>query len=358
MTSQTQTETEDQLQGLRSALQAIGLSAAPEPMPDTGLAHAHYRLPGTGWIARVPKQSQMQLEAADNLAYQSACYTRASISGHAPKLAHLLPPKADLPRGALIVEEIIGRPARLPEDLEAIMIALAAIHALPTPAAAGEHAPLLAPADPLRDLLEEIEEQSAYIAAAGVAPETEDVIQRGVEMLRTLALQEARPSKRLISFDAHPGNFLIDSAGKAVLVDLEKCRYSAPQLDIAHATLYTSTTWDVQSHAVLSVEEAACAHDWWLGAIGSRDWAQDARSWLLPMRRAMWLWSLTWCAKWRVLSGRAAKSDVDGEDWSAEQSDAALVAHVADRVDHYLSPETVEMVDAGFEGLDAVMGHP
>ena len=37
--------------------------------------------------------------------------------------------------------------------------------------------------------------------------------------------------------------------GCAVLVDLEKCRYSYAQPDLAHATRYTSTTWDAASSA-------------------------------------------------------------------------------------------------------------
>src|SRR5690606_29626754 len=62
-------------------------SEAPlEPLPDLGLAHAHVRLAGSGVLARIPKQSQMGLAAADNLAYQAACFERAAASGHAPRL--------------------------------------------------------------------------------------------------------------------------------------------------------------------------------------------------------------------------------------------------------------------------------
>ena len=168
----------------------------------------------------------------------------------------MLPPSAALPRGGLIVEEIEGRAARLPEDLPAIMAALAAIHALPVPAET-ERAPLLSPADPLAGLLEEIGAQAEYLGIARVAPDTREVLEDNIAALRDLASRDARPPRRLISFDAHPGNFLITPSGRAVLVDLEKARYSAPPLDLAHATLYTSTTWDVASHAVLSPEETA-----------------------------------------------------------------------------------------------------
>jgi hypothetical protein len=346
--------TSDLLVGLRTALSAVGVVAELEPMADTGLAHAHFRLKGTGLIARVPKQSQMQLGAEQNLAYQASCYVRTSRSGHAPRLAQVVPPTTALPRGALVVEEISGRAPQLPEDLDAIVDALAAIHRLDVPVAQAR-TPLLDPLDPLDDLLSEISAQAEYLAPADIAPETESVIRGGIAQLRALARDEARPAKRLMSFDAHPGNFLLDAHGRAILVDLEKCRYSAPQLDLAHATLYTSTTWDVASQAVLSTDEVGSAHVRWLDRLGDTDWADAAAYWLVPMRRAMWLWSMTWCAKWRVLSGGSARGDGAGEDWSAEGSEAGLIDHVRGRVDHYLAPETATMVESEFETLSQML---
>jgi thiamine kinase-like enzyme len=333
---------------LALALDAAGIApGTPALMPDTGLAHDHVRLGGTGWIARLPKQSQMQLGAAENLAYQAACFTRASASGHAPRLHAVLPPSDALPRGGLVVEEIVGRVARLPEDLPAIMAALAAIHALPVPEK-DRRPPLLDPADPLAGLLEEIGSQAAYLHA--VDPETRAIIETHFAALRDLAADGPRPPKRLISFDAHPGNFLITPEGGAVLVDLEKARYSAPPLDLAHATLYTSTTWDVATHAVLTPEQVAEACHHWLDCLPGPERAALA-PWILPMRRAMWLWSMTWCAKWRVLSGAEAKATQDGEDWAADKSEAALIAHVRGRVDHYLAPATAARMDQDFARL-------
>ncbi|SEM03288.1 Thiamine kinase [Roseovarius azorensis] len=332
---------------LADALRGAGIApGAPALMPDTGLAHDHIRLTGTGRIARLPKQSQMQLGAVENLAYQAACFTRASVSGHAPRLFAVLPPSDALPRGGLIVEDIIGRPARLPGDLPAIVAALAAIHALPVPDAQ-DRAPLLNPPDPLAGLLEEIGAQAAYLDAAAIAPETRAILDRHLTALRDLAAADARPPKRLISFDAHPGNFLIDTSGRAILVDLEKARYSAPPLDLAHATLYTSTTWDMASHAILTPEETATACRKWLDHLPAEDRAALA-PWILPMRRAMWLWSMTWCAKWRVLSGQTARPDAQGEDWAASNSEAALVTHVRGRVDHYLDSRTAARIDKEF----------
>lgn len=330
---------------LMAALAAEGQAPGlPELMPDTGLAHDHIRLGGTGRIARLPKQSQMRLGTRENLAYQAACFERASVSGHAPRLHAVLAPSDVLPRGGLVVEEITGRTARLPEDLPAIMAALAAIHALPVPEAA-TRAPLLDPGDPLADLLAEIEAQAEYLHAAH--PDTCAIIETHIAALRDLAASDACPPKRLISFDAHPGNFIVTPEGRAVLVDLEKARYSAPPLDLAHATLYTSTTWDVASYAVLEPHDVARACHHWLESLPLSERATFS-PWILPMRRAMWLWSMTWCAKWRVLSGAGAKPGSDGEDWAADNSAAALITHVRGRVDHYLDPETAARLDSEF----------
>lgn len=345
-------------EALRSALRAAGQAAADaplEPLADTGLAHAHVRLAGTGLLARIPKQSQLGLPAAEHLAYEAACFERAAPSGHVPRLHAVLPPQPGLPRGALIVDEILGRPARLPQDLGAIAAALAALHALPPPL---EPAPLRAPDDPLVALRDEVLAQSAYLEAARLEPAALRRITAGLDALRDLAAAPARPPRRLIAFDGHPGNYLVRADGRAMLVDLEKARYGPPPLDLAHATLYTSTTWDAASAAVLEMPDLVAFHRAWLEA--QPDPAAHAR-WIVPLRQAMALWSLTWCAKWRVLSDRPASCSPGGEDWSADLSDAALVRHVRERVDHYLSVPVVERVWDEASTLGAHLGrssHP
>jgi hypothetical protein len=118
-------------------------------------------------------------------------------------------------------------------------------------------------------------------------------------------------------------------------------------LDLAHATLYTSTTWDVESRAVaLTPEDLHAAQQRWAERVHAD---AEERAWIAPLRRAMALWSITWCAKWRALSAappRAHRNDggSGGEDWSAALSEDALVAHVRERVEHYLSREAMESV--------------
>ena len=337
-------------------------SAPLERLKDKGLAHDHVRLCGTGVLARIPKQSQLQLSAQDNLAYQRACFERASAAGHAPHLRGVMPPSLHLPRGALLVEEIVGRNAALPCDLGLIVQALASIHALPLPAVADRH-PLINAPDPLQAMLDEVTGQARHVPAAAAGSRVESVIHSELARLRNACAQSDRPPRHLIAFDGHPGNFIVrggvgsqdDSQAQAVLVDLEKCRYSYPGLDLAHATLYTSTTWDLDSQAVLSVEDVVRAYTTWAHAVGALA-ADSAQAWHVPLRRAMWLWSITWCAKWRALSGHAAHLSADGEDWSTEHSGSALVAHVRGRVDHYLSPAVVGRVLEEFDALDQALG--
>jgi hypothetical protein len=342
----------DVIQRLQSALQEAGHPAAGHllvPLADKGLAHDHVRLLGTGLLARIPKQSQLGLAAQDNLDYQRACFGRAAASGHTPVLHGVLAPSAHLPRGALLVQEIVGRAVCLPDDLPALAAALAALHAGPLPDAAAR-APLLNAADPLQALVHEINTQATHLGEAGLPAAVLTAIDGERRRLQTRAAGSDRPARCLIAFDAHPGNFIVRPDGSAVLVDLEKCRYAFPGLDLAHATLYTSTTWDLDTRVVLSMDEVLGFYAAWAGAAGPI--GQAAQAWHGPLRRAMWLWSITWCAKWRALSGVAAEARADGEDWSGERSEAALVAHVRERVDHYLSPAVVDEVLDGFNRFE------
>jgi hypothetical protein len=348
------------LQALRQALQEqwpeVALSSLA-PLKAKGLAHDHVRLLGTGWLARIPKQSQMQLAAAENLAYQSACFERASVAGHAPRCLRVIAPCQSLPRGALIVQEIEGRNAQLPTDLGLIARSMAALHRLPLPQA-DAMPPLLHAPDPLQAMWNEIQAQASYMPQAQLAPTVAAKIHRELERFQDLCAQPHRPVKRLIAFDGHPGNFVIQTreqnSSKAYLVDLEKCRYSYPGFDLAHATLYTSTTWDIDTHTVLNPEQVLHTYSAWSEHVDAA-LASDAQRWHIPLRRAMWLWSITWCAKWRVASTAATATAKDGEDWSAQNLDTALATHVRERVDHYLSASAVDWVLDEFEQLEQLL---
>jgi hypothetical protein len=325
-----------------------------EALPDKGLAHWHVRLKGTGLLARIPKQSQMDLAASENLRYQSVCFRRAAPSGHVPLLHSVIEPADGMPRGALLVEEIVGAPASEPRHLAAIVQALAAIHALPVPLPQ-DRAPLLNEPDPLAGLVAFIDAQARYLDHPSVpAASARAVEARLAGLTQRMAPAVQNCPQRLISFDAHPGNFLITPSGKAVLVDLEKLRYSHPPLDLAHATLYTSTTWDRDASFELSTEAVARAYATWASAVGESI-AGPCRRALVPLRELMWLWSVTWCAKWLAESAGDQGAGGDGEDWSARNSEAALIEHVRDRVNDYLSMRCIERMLAEFHELQDLL---
>lgn len=335
------------------ARKSIYADCVLETLPDKGLAHHHIRLSGTGVIARIPKQSQLNLSAPDNLRYQAAGFERASRGGHVPALIDILLPDTNLPRGALLVQEIIGATPCLPANLADISRAMASFHALSLPPDA-QRRPLRDSADPLQDMLDEITGQAVFLAQISLSPVSRHEIQQALQSLERRCQSRARPQKRLISFDTHPGNFLIAANGQAVLVDLEKARYSYPSFDLAHATLYTSTTWDVDTCAELTHDQIVSVYTAWEAAVND-DMAREYRGWHGPLRLAMWLWSITWCAKWQVLSQRESTGLGRAEDWSYQLSPRSLIAHVRGRVGHYLSTDIVHRVFAECQVLEKTL---
>ena len=162
--------------------------------------------------------------------------------------------------------------------------------------------------------------------------------------------------QRLICFDAHPGNVLITPSGKAVLVGLEKLRYSYPPLDLTRAALYASTTWGRDASFELSTEAVARAYATWGSAVGE-SMAGPCRRALVPLRELMWLWSVTWCAKWLAESTCSHGARSDGEDGSARNSEAALIEHVQNRVNDCLSMRCTKRMLAELHELQAPVGN-
>lgn len=342
---------ESQLPALHQAIQHLAdiEVAALAVMPTTGLAHDHVTIAGTNWLLRVPRQSQMRLNAAENLTYQQTCFERMSASGYTPRCHLHIEPSDALPMGALLVDRIHGEVLQLPQQLNLAAEALAAIHALPL-AEPGQRAPLIDQADPMADTLNEVLTQAKYIPQVQLLRDSVSLIENELAAAKKDVEQLPVSPVALVSFDAHPGNFIVDDkTNRAYLVDLEKGRYGGAGFDLAHASLYTSTTWDTATYAELSADDIRNFYTAWSAAMPAQ-LSEQWQPYLLPMRRLMWLWSITWCAKWQVESGqqiKAGKNVIDNaEDWSADNSDDALIAHVRNRVSHYLEPATIERVRA------------
>jgi Phosphotransferase enzyme family len=323
-------------------LEALGADAL-EPAGFTGMAHDHIRIKGRGLVLRVPRVSQWGLAAIVNLAYQTACFRRAYPSGNTPTLHAVLPPSADLPMGALLVEEIEGRKPRLPRDLAAIAAAIRAVHGLPL-LRIEERRPLLSPANSLAEMLKTIELQAAFLDWAGLHREASAQLREELAWARHFVAEHAPPSEltSLILTDSHPGNFVIHSSGRAYFVDLEKAMYGLPAIDLAHATLYTSTRFDPDIDATLTEEETAAFYRDYLAGI-EPERAARLQPWLAPLRRLVWLRTMTWCVKWAVESRGTG-------GWSRRRLDARTRGHMEACLKDFFDPATIARLRGEWSG--------
>ena len=346
------------LEALGAALRRIDgfadvTPAELEPMRVKGLVQEHVRIAGRGLVLRVPRLSQFALEPEANLAYQRACFERAEPSGATPRIHGIVGIEDRIPYGALIVEEIVGRAPRLPGDMAALADSLAAIHALPVPAE-DARAPLSVHDDAVSGTLQFIETQAAYLPQAGLAPEAARRIDEELAWARDFAeASRGKPQPiTLVGTDTHPGNVLIEPDGRAIFVDLEKALYGSPAVDLAHASVYTSTMWDPEIATVLDRAAVEAFYARYLSRVAP-DQAEALSPWLAPLRRLTWLRTTTWCAKWRVEAAKAPAatgSTRERSAWSAERHEPDLIAGVRARIDDYFDPDTIARIRAEWTG--------
>jgi hypothetical protein len=299
-----------------------------EPLPVRGLQHRHYylrgiRRGGASLLLRVPRRSFWGLAPRDNLAYQIAVFERMAQSGMTPRLFAALEPSGDLPYGALIVEEITGRPPSLPRDYAALAETLLAVHSLPIPAAT---APLIDQSDPVRATVDLIHAQSAAIAEADISPRARAAIEDEITWARRFAQSAAgSPQPRSLVFtDTQPGNFVVGQDARARCVDLEKALYGAPAIDLAHLTIFPSTGWDPAVAARFGLADIVEFYSAYL-ARAELSYRDSLRPWLAPMRRLTWLRTITIFAKMKAEWRRGAWSGDDLEPDFREH----VLAHIA-----------------------------
>jgi aminoglycoside phosphotransferase (APT) family kinase protein len=334
----------DHRAGLADRLRAHwpGLTAADlVPLPMKGVGHDHLALHGLGLVVRVPRLSQWSMPAEAALAYQAEGFRRVAPSGVTPNLHAVLPPDDLLPRGALVVDFVDGRAPRLPDELPALARTLAAIHRVPTipprrrPPLA-DHAP-----NPIASTVALLDNHARFLDD-GVAPDVAHLLKAELAWAHELARMAENAAVSapitLVATDTHPGNFLIGTDGVARFVDLEKTLYGLPAIDLAHATLYTSTQWDREVMAVLDAGDLQHFHGTYAVSVGPAAWAR-LEPWIVPARRLTWLRTTLWAIRWRAL----AASD---PDWSSDRIDPSLIAHIQARVADFTAPETVARMHA------------
>ena len=316
-------------------------------MTTKGLVHDHVWIKpdscnNHSMMVRVPRLSQFGLDPRENLKYQSACFSLASLSNHTPKLILVVEPSACLPMGALVVEYIEGKNIVLPKDLNGMAECFARVHSLKTPENS-EHFGLIYHIDPIVGVVNTIKEQSKFINDATGDIQVQKILNEEVEWASEFARQNSNlhPPPRLCLTDTHPGNFLTDTSGKVFFVDLEKALYGSPAIDLGHATILTSTLWDFDVQVELPRNDIVNFYRAYLNflPVNLKD---EIKPWLMPMRRLAWIRSVTWSCKW---SARKQRSDQTENGLRGQ-----IQKHIAKRLAAFVDLKTITSVRSEWVG--------
>lgn len=321
-------------------LDAIGNG---ETLPATGTAHGHVRL-ANGSLARIAYAHDGDPSAAGRLAMQAEAFRHLATAGRTPKLHDIVEPQPGLPGGALIVDFVEGRAPRLPDDLPALADTLVRLHSLPLPAASS-----LIPRqkNPFLETLETVELNAMRFLDKAVPDSgSRAEIAEELRLMRGIALAFAQRKQPLsvALADTHPGNFIVDAAGLAWFVDLEKVHVGSPAIDLAHATLATSTLWHPDIGKLLSPDEVQGFYDLYLDKVGKKRTA-ELQPWLLPMRRLTWLRTTLFMARWRVQT-RSPRDRSDPGQWSDAGLEPRMKAHIDAAIDRCFDRDFVRAVRA------------
>jgi hypothetical protein len=314
-----------------------------EALPATGTAHGHVRLKN-GLLARIAYAWQGDPTAAARLAVQAEAFRYLQVGGRTPRLHEVVAPRPGLPGGALIVDYIEGRAPRLPGEMSALAETLARLHGLPLPP---EGSLLPRQSNPFLATLDSIEQNAARFldkAVSDAASRAE--IADELDLMRGMAAtigQQQQPLTIALA-DTHPGNFIVDRDGIAWFVDLEKVHVGSPAIDLAHASLPTSTLWFQGEASTLSTGDVQRFYALYLDHIGPT--AADAlRPWLVPMRRLTWLRTTLFMARWRVQT-RLPHDPNDPSQWSDAGLETAMRAAYDARIDHSFQHDTIRAIRA------------
>ena len=314
-----------------------------KPLPATGTAHGHVRLPND-LLARVAYAHEGDATAAPRLATQAEAFRHLAPAGRTPRLHDVIDPRPGLPGGALIVDRIDGRAPHLPDELGTMADTLARIHALPLPPADS-----LIPhqQNPFLETLAAIEQNAMRFldkAVPDAGARAEIAEELGLMRGMALAVGKRQEPLTVALADTHPGNFIVDQDGIAWFVDLEKVHVGSPAIDLAHATLATSTLWHPDVGKVLSSAEVQRFYTLYLEKVGPRQ-AASLKPWLQPMRRLTWLRTTLFMARWRVQT-HSPRDPSDPTQWSDAGLEPTMKVHIDQRIDQCFRRDTIQSIRA------------
>ncbi len=314
-----------------------------EELPATGTAHGHVRLKD-GRLARIAYAYEDDPTAAARLHLQAEAFRHLAPAGRTPQLYEVVEPQPGLPGGALIVDFIEGRAPRLPDELDTMADTLARLHSLPLPRASS---PIPWQDNPFRTTLEVVEQGAQrFLDKAVTEPGARAEIVEELGLMQGMAATLASQSQPLsiALADTHPGNFIVDRAGLAWFVDLEKVHVGSPAIDLAHATLPTSTVWHPDAGKILARAEVEGFYASYLAKIGGMR-AAELLPLLQPMRRLTWLRTIMFMARWKVQT-EAPRDPSDPSQWSDAGLEPAMKIHLQTRIDQCFDRDSIRALRA------------
>lgn len=194
------------------------------------------------FVFRINHGTQLQLDR--QIAYEYAALETVAPSGVTPRPLRLCEHHRHLPRGALLMEYLPGRPLDYERDLRGAAECFASIHRLPYDAPRGS---LLVQASPIDDIVAECRELLDRHPDHPLPSEGRAIrryMERVVELARTASFDGE--GLCVVNTEVNSGNFLVDdSAGRSRvrLVDWEKAVASYRYQDLGHFLVPTTTLW-------------------------------------------------------------------------------------------------------------------
>ena len=261
--------TETQLDHISGVLRGLGLAGDPlRPMRLRNLSHEHVQVAEYG-VLRMPIALPSDLHWTAWADFQAEAYGTLGRRNLSPRFFASLDSCPALPNGGALVEFVQGRLPRLPKDFPALARFLAKLHHLPPPPQ--DMCGLPYHSEPLLAAMQDILEQAQYLAEAPITDGTRKILESELTWLDGFAtsgwVRMGAPPFGLTIGRAHPGDFLINDQGEAVLLDVENLHYGLSILDVGALSIYPATVWDMGVKSDLTEMDVLEFHRHYLDAL-------------------------------------------------------------------------------------------
>ncbi|WP_169943198.1 TIGR04282 family arsenosugar biosynthesis glycosyltransferase [Campylobacter sp. RM15925] len=207
-----------------------------------------FKKSGENFVFRINTKSQIGLK--NQIKYEYDALKILEISDVTPKPIRYFPPNLFLPRGAMSMQFLPGRPLRYDSDLDIASSMLAKIHSVKIPP---KHSFIIAQR-PLQVMMDECEKMSSiYLNSNFKKQNVSEFLQALIKGLKWFNLDREIKDPCIINTELNSGNFLINEGKKSYIIDWEKPIIGEKEQDLAHFLAPTTTFW--KTDVILDLEE-------------------------------------------------------------------------------------------------------